>query len=311
MSERSIAIIGTGALGGYYGSRLHHAGRMVHFNLHNDFDHVRLHGLCVESPHGDFSIEKPRISQSISDLPPCDVVMVCVKTTTRGLLDEALGGALKDDGVVVVMQNGLNVEAEAAAIVGPDRVIGGMAFLCSNKIGPGHIRHLDYGLIRLGQYSVDNEPRGITSAMRDFAADLEAAGIDTVLEDDLVLARWKKLVWNVPYNGLSVVLDTTTDQLMQTPATRALCEALMGEVVTGAAAFGRTIEPAFVQQMLENTDKMVAYAPSMLLDYRAGRPMEIEAIHGEPVRAAASQGVDLPLMQCLYRQLQFIDSRRS
>ena len=237
--------------------------------------------------------------------------MVCVKTTTQGLLDQALGEALKDDGVVVVMQNGLNVETEAAAIVGPDRVIGGMAFLCSNKIGPGHIRHLDYGLIRLGQYAADNKPRGITPAMRDFAADLEAAGIDAVLEDDLVLARWKKLVWNVPYNGLSVVLDTTTDQLMQTPATRALCEALMSEVVAGAAAFGRTIEPAFVQQMLENTDKMVAYAPSMLLDYRADRPMEIEAIHGEPVRAAASKGVDLPLMQCLYRQLQFIDSRRS
>lgn len=310
MSERNIAIIGTGALGGYYGARLHHAGRAVHFNLHNDLDHVRLHGLRVESPHGDFSIEKPHISQRISDLPPCDVVMICTKTTTRGLLDESLRGALKADGVVVVMQNGLNVEAEAAAIVGPDRVIGGMAFLCSHKIGPGHIRHLDYGQIRLGQLSTDDRPRGITPAMRAFGADLEAAGIDVVLEEDLVLARWKKLVWNVPYNGLSVVLDTTTDQLMHAEPTRALCEALMHEVARGAASFGRTIESAFVEKMLHDTDKMVAYAPSMLLDYRAGRPMEIEAIHGEPVRAAASRGVDLPLMRCLYRQLQCIVSRR-
>jgi 2-dehydropantoate 2-reductase len=145
--------------------------------------------------------------------------------------------------------------------------------------------------------------------MRAFGADLKSAGIDVVLEDDLVLARWKKLVWNVPYNGLSVVLDATTDQLMHTEPTRALCEALMGEVVAGAASFGRTIEPAFIQKMLNDTDKMVAYAPSMLLDYRAGRPMEIEAIHGEPVRAAAARGVDLPLMSCLYRQLKAVSCK--
>jgi 2-dehydropantoate 2-reductase len=128
--------------------------------------------------------------------------------------------------------------------------------------------------------------------------------------EDLVLARWQKLVWNVPYNGLSVVLDANTAELMGDPDSLALVEGLMREVLAGAASCGRTIPAEFVGEMLEMTRVMKPYRASMKVDYDEGRPMEIEAIHGEPLRRAAANGVDLPLLKSLYHQLRFLGARR-
>ena len=241
MSKRSYAIIGAGALGGYYGARLVHAGHEVHFLLNRDYQEAKVSGLKVESPEGDFSIEKPNIYGCVEDMPKCDVVLVGLKTTSNHLLGDLLEAPLKEDGVVLVLQNGYGIEEEVAKIVGDDRVCGGLAFLCSNKVGPAHIKHLDYGIIRFGDYLPGEVAAGKTDRVVGLAGDFEAAGVPTEVEDDLVLARWKKLVWNVPYNGLSVVLHTTTDKIMQQADTRALCLELMWEVVAGAKSSGREI----------------------------------------------------------------------
>lgn len=303
MAERSYAILGTGALGGYYGARLHHAGLDVRFLLHSDYDHVREHGLRVISKHGDFSIAKPRIFRSADEMPRSDVAAVCLKTTQNHLLLSLLPPSVKSDGIVLMMQNGLGIEADAAAILPKHIIVGGLAFLCSNKVGPGHIEHLDYGAVRLGEHRSDDRPSGVTSAMEIVAADFERAGIPVVLEEDLVLARWKKLVWNVPYNGLCVVERTTTDVLMADPRTRALCEALMREVVAIAAAYGRPIRPAFVDKMLDDTEKMAPYKPSMLLDFERRQPLELEAIYRRPLDAAHAAGVPCPEIEGLYGEL--------
>ncbi|TFH25204.1 MAG: putative 2-dehydropantoate 2-reductase [Myxococcales bacterium] len=299
----SYTIIGTGALGGYYGARLHHAGADVGFLLNTDYEHVREHGLTVESVDGDFSIERPRIYAGTDTLEPADVALVCLKTTHNHLLPELLPAASRPDGVVVVMQNGLFMEDLAAAAVPGRTVLGAMAFLCSNKVGPGHIRHLDYGGIRVGQYSAEGRPAGLTAAVRSVGAVFGRAGIHVDLEADLLTARWKKLVWNVPYNGMCVVHDTTTDVLMNAPEMRARCESIMYEVTVAAAACGRPVDPSFVEEMMTTTDRMASYKPSMLLDYRAGRPMEVEAIYGNPLRAAEAAGASCPLIRELYEQL--------
>ena len=88
--QRRYAIIGTGALGGYYGARLAHAGCDVHFLLHSDYDHVRQHGLICESIDGDFSIAKPSAYRDTRDMPRCDVVCVALKTTQNHLLPAIL-----------------------------------------------------------------------------------------------------------------------------------------------------------------------------------------------------------------------------
>ncbi len=303
-----IAVIGTGAVGGYYGGLLQRAGRNVHFLLHSDYEYVKTHGLRIDSKDGDFQLPDVQAYEDPAAMPKCDLVMVALKTTANRLLNGILPHVVADDGLVLVLQNGLGPDEEAAAVVGADRVIGGLCFLCSNKVGPGHIRHLDYGLITLGEYRADGSAGGMTARLQELGALLESAGIPIRIEQDLLLARWKKLVWNIPFNGLSVVKNCLTDQLMSRPETRALCRAMMEEVATAAAACARPIEPAFIDRMLADTEAMEPYAPSMKLDYDNGRPLELAAIYGNPLRAAQARGLAMPETNRLYQQLQALSA---
>lgn len=308
-ANRSYAILGTGALGGYYGACLQRAGLDVHFLLRSDYEYVNKRGLVIESPDDDFILPQVRAYSDVSQMPSCDVVVVALKTTQNHLLPQLLPPVVKDDGVVLLLQNGLGVEAEVAQIVGPERVMGGLCFLCSNKVGPGHIRHLDYKEIKLGEYAHKYQACGITERMRYIADDFERAGIPIRLAEDLLLARWQKLVWNIPYNGLSVVLDATTDELTASKYTRFLAEQLMREVVAGAAAYGCNIPDSFINQMLDHTVKMKPYRTSMKIDYDERRPLEVEAIFGNPLRAAQAAGVYLPQIATVYQQLKFLDAK--
>ncbi len=310
MSQRRYAMIGTGGLGGFYGGRLARSGCDVHFLLHGDYEHVRDHGLRVDSVEGDFVLPSVHAYGRAADMPRCDVVAVAIKTTANDMLGELIGPVIADDGVVLVLQNGLGIEEQVAEIVGPSRVMGGLCFLCSSKVGPGHIRHLDYGYITLAEYDSLHRPKGITDRMRAIGGDFQAAGIRINYAEDLVLARWRKLIWNIPFNGLTALLDATVDLVMADEYSRAFAEGLMREVAGAAlCATGREIPEAFIRSQLDDTARMASYSPSMLLDHRAGRPMEIEAIFGAALRAAAGAGCPTPQIETMYRLLKFMDKR--
>lgn len=307
----TYTVIGTGALGGYYGGQLARSGRRVNFLLHSDSDPVQAHGLRVDlSRMNDSYTLTPAthdvgFSGSAAKLPGADVVLVCLKTTqNHSLPDLLLPNVVRDDTLVVTMQNGLHPERDLAAVVGEARTAGALCFLCSNKVGPGHISYLDYGFIKLGA-NPRNPNAAIGERLTVISDDLRAAGVDCNVVDDLVLARWQKLVWNVPYNGLSVVLNMTTDRMMADVDVRQRVVALMHEVAAAAkAADGRVIDDAFIETMLSNTAKMAPYKTSMMLDYEAGRAMEIEAIVGDPVAAADSAGCAVPAMRRLLAELR-------
>ncbi len=299
-TQKNIAIIGTGAVGGYYGALLQRAGFHLHFLLHSDYDHVCRHGLTIDSPAGNFHLPEVKAYRDPQKMPRCDMVIVTLKTTANTLLKNILPHVLKKDGVVLTLQNGLGSEEEIALIVGADRVVGGLCFLCANKGGPGHIQHLDYGLITLGEYRTGNRKGGITARLEQLAQTMQSAGIDIQLIEDLPQARWKKLVWNIQFNGLSVIQNSLTDTLFRDPETRALCKVLMKEVVNASI---RPIDPAFIEKMMLHTEKMEPYAPSMKLDFDRGNPMEIESIYGNPLRSAIARGIAMPETQKLYLQL--------
>jgi 2-dehydropantoate 2-reductase len=305
---KSFAIIGTGAVGGYYGGLLQKAGLDVHFLLHSDAEFVKRHGLTVDSVNGDFQLPQVNAYNDPKQMPRCDVVIVSLKTTANAILKDVLPHVLKADGVVLTLQNGLGSEEEIASITGPERVIGGLSFLCSNKVGPGHIRHMDYGLITLGEYRADGTPGGITPRLEQLVSTLKSACIEVQLIEDLSLGRWKKLVWNVPFNGLTVVKNCLTDELVKNPENRALCRRLMDEVAAASAGCARPIEPEFIEKMMEHTEKMVPYAPSMRLDFDRGHPMEVESIYGNPIRRAKAAGVAVPEMEALYQQLLVLNA---
>jgi 2-dehydropantoate 2-reductase len=300
---KSFAIIGTGAVGGYYGGLLQRAGFAVHFLLHSDYAFVKQNGLTVDSVNGNFRFPQVNAYHDPKKMPRCDVAIVSLKTTANSVLKEILPQVIKEDGVVLTLQNGLGSEEEIASIVDPERVIGGLCFLCSNKIGPGYIHHVDYGLITLGEYRADGKAGGITPRLEQLGAAMKSSEMQIQLIEDLPLARWKKLVWNVPFNGLTVVKNCLTDELMRNPEYKALCRRLMDEVAAASAACARSIDPAFIEKMLTDTEKMVPYAPSMRLDFDRGNPMEVESIYGNPVRAAKAAGIEMPETQKLYEQL--------
>ncbi len=310
MPNRNYAIVGTGALGGFYGARLQKAGLEVNFLLRSDYDRVKKHGLIVESPEGDFTLPQVRAYHDARKMPQCDVVIVALKTTQNHLLPKILPPLLKDNGTVLVLQNGLDSEPEVAQIVGAERVVGGLCFLCSYKVSPGHICHLDYGEITLGEYAQDYKFIGITDRLHQIARDFQRAKIPIKLSEDLLLSRWKKLVWNIPYNGLSVVLGARTDELMANPDTLILVEQIMGEVIAGAKSCDRIIPDDFIPHMLEYTHKMKPYRTSMKIDYDESRPLEVEAIFGNPIRVAQQAGINLPQIEVLYRMLKFVDVQR-
>jgi 2-dehydropantoate 2-reductase len=311
-SNESIryCIIGAGALGGLYGGMLARAGREVHFLLHSDFDHVRKQGLRVDSVLGDFHLpgEALHLHRDVSSIPACDVTIVGLKTTRNHLLAELLPNPTCGGGVVLCLQNGLHSELDSVAVVGPERVLGGCCFLCSNKIGPGHIRHIDYGRILMGEFTAADQPAaGITPRLARIASDMKAAGIDANATGDLWAARWRKLMWNIPFNGLSVALNASTRDLIDTPATEALAALIMKEVYDAAAAFGRQLPADAIEATLDHTREMVPYDSSMRLDYLAKRPMELRAIFEAPIAAARAAGVSMTRVEMLHHQLKFLD----
>jgi 2-dehydropantoate 2-reductase len=297
------AVVGPGAVGGLYGGMLAVAGCEVHAVLRSDAEHVRRHGFRLRSPLHDGPVPFV-VHEDASTVPPVEAVMVATKTTANRGLAPVLGPLTRAGTIVAVLQNGLGVEAQVAAACSPGvEVVGGLCFVCSNRVGPGEVHHLDYGTITVGAHTPDGSAGGRTAGVGAVAQDLSAAGVDVVVDDDLVAARWRKLVWNIPFNGLSVVLDAATDEIMAEPGSRAEARALMEEVAAASSACGKPLPDGFVDQMLSMTDAMAPYATSMKLDHDAGRPLELDAIYGATVAAARAAGCPVPRIEALAARL--------
>jgi len=294
-------VIGTGALGGFYGGMLAKAGGNVHFLLRGDFEYARENGLRVDSIMGDFHLPTIKAYSKTDDMPACDVVLVCLKTTENGSLPDLLRPLLRRNPVVLLLQNGLGVEEDLASRLPEAEIAGGLAFVCSQKNGPGHIRHLDYGKLDIASYNVKN-----AAVLHRIIDDFRAVGIPAELSNDLQFARWRKLVWNIPFNGLTVVMNTTTDRLAADASTQCLAREIMLEVIHGANRCGVGLRESLAQKMIDMTLEMIPYAPSMKLDYDNRRPMEIEYIYSRPIAAAARAGFDMPKTAMLESQLRFM-----
>ncbi len=297
-------IIGTGALGGFYGGMLAKAGQEVHFLLRSDFEYVQKHGLRVDSILGGFHLPQVKAYRNPADMPTCDVILVCLKTIGNHHLPDMLRPIVHEKSVVILLQNGLGLEEDLSEQLPQTMFSGGLAFICSNKIGPGHINHLDYGKLNIASFNVADQ-----AVLSQVVADFQQAGINADLLPDLKFARWQKLVWNIPFNGMTVVLNTTTDRIMANESTRELSKELMLEVIRGANACGVPLKESLAQQMIDMTLKMKPYAPSMKLDFDNRRPMEIEYIYSKPIEAARKAGFEMHKISMLEKQLRFIQSQ--
>ena len=304
MSSLRYAVIGMGAIGGFYGAKLARARREVHFLLHSDYEYVLSHGLRVTSCDGDFSLPHINAYSSSDTMPTADVVIVGLKTTNEHLLRTLLPPLLHPGTLVILIQNGIGVEADVQSWFPDLALAAGLAFICSAKTEPGHVHHQCYGSITLGNYSCRDE-----ALFQTVLADFCDAGIDAH-EVDYLEARWRKAVWNMPFNGMTVALQTQTNQLLAHPATRQLIYEQMMEVIGAANALGvSALDESFAQKMMQMTDEMVPYSPSMRLDFDFHRPMEIHYLYTRPIAEARAAGFPMPRLEMLERELLFIDAR--
>ena len=298
----TYAIIGTGAIGGYYGAKLARSGQEVHFLLHKDYEYVKAHGLQVDSCDGSFHLPQVNAYNSTEQMPKADVILVGLKTVNQHLLKTMLPPLLKDDTVVVLIQNGIGLEPDVQEWFPNLQLVAGLAFICSAKTEPGHINHQCYGSINLGNFSCHDEER-YNSILSDFIE----AGIDAH-SVEYYEARWKKAVWNMPFNGMTVALHTQTDLLLKSPSSRQLIIDLMMEVVGAAHALGITgIDESFVDKMIRMTEEMVPYSPSMRLDYDFLRPMEIDYLYTRPIAEARKAGFHMAKLEMLEQELRFLN----
>ena len=341
-----IAVVGCGAVGGFYGAKLARAGHEAHFLLRSDYHVVQRQGVRVQSPEGDFQV-KPRCAGRPEEIGPADLVLIGLKTTANDQFRRLLPPLVGPETAVLTLQNGLGNEEQLARLFPAGQILGGLCFVCLNRIAPGVIRHLGYGQVVLGEFQ--RPPAARTHAL---IARFCEAGVPCTATENLAQAHWEKLVWNIPFNGLGVagaagpeMLEflcsappheppsrasesaqtqpaslvprlssrpscLTTDQLLADEGWARLVRELMLEVIAAARSLGYCIPDEFAHEQIARTRKMGAYKASTLIDFERGQPLELESLFLEPLRQATRAGVPVPRLSALCAALTQADGTR-
>jgi len=272
---QSVAVVGSGA---------------VRFLVRSDFEAIFRDGLKVESAQGDFELPQVQAYQKAAEIGPVDLVIVAWKATANDQLASVLPPLLHAGTQVLTLQNGFGNCERLAEIVGPQRVLGGLCFICINRISPGRISHSAGGRMTIGEWRPDGSGRAVELEKR-----FKAAKIQAVAVDDLEKSQWEKLVWNIPFNGLSVAEGgVTTDVLLAAAETEAELRCLMGEVIAAARALGHDLSEDLIDFNIERTRPMGPYRTSSMIDFVEGREVEVAPIWEEPLRRANDAGVAMP-----------------
>jgi 2-dehydropantoate 2-reductase len=274
--------------------------------VRGDLSEIRREGLRIEGPGENIRVRNPNVYNSTREIGTCDLVLVAIKTTANEALVDLVPPLLHERTMVMTLQNGLGNEEFLATHFGPQRVLAGLCFICLSRTSRTTIERTDYGNIIVGEFNRPPLPR-----THEVAAEFNDCGLECNLAENLSLERWRKLVWNIPFNGLSILAGgVDTAAILADDALRRSTLALMEEVIEAANRCGFALETNAVSEQMKRTETMGAYKPSTLLDFEAGKPLEIEAIWGEPYRRAVAAGANVPRLEILYSLLKNIDRTR-
>jgi 2-dehydropantoate 2-reductase len=321
-----IAVVGCGALGSFYGAKLCRAGQDVHFLLRSDFDEVSRNGVTIQSEGEEFNV-RPKCARTPEEIGESDLVIIGLKTTANDQYPKLLPPLVGKHTAVLTLQNGLGNEEQLARLFPAEQILGGLCFVCLNRVKPGLVLHLDHGLIVLGEFQRPPQKR-----THEIAAIFQNAGVKCNVSENLARAHWEKLVWNIPFNGLGVASaagheafsdqksevrdqrsvrpSLTTDKLLANARWENIVRELMLEVIAAANALGHAIPTSLADRQIERTRTMGAYKASTLVDFELGRPLELDAIFLEPLRQAKKADIATPRLESLCRMLQTLDPAR-
>lgn len=307
MTNTKILVVGTGAIGGFYGSLLAKAGAKVATVCRSDYEIVKKSGIKINSPLGNFRFIPNQVLKEVAEYSENpDYILVATKVLPKIDIINIIKSKVSKNTSIILIQNGISIEEPLFKAFPENEIISGLAFICASKINPGEIFHQDYGMLTIGTY-----PRGISTKVTLLKELLSSAGIKCITSDNIILNRWIKLIWNAPFNPISVIaggVDTKT--ILKNKESYELTKNIMHEVVLLANKSGFNISTDTIQANIDNTLKMTPYKTSMLLDFENSRPLEVDAILGNTVKIARSFGIKIPYIESLYALLTLIDQKR-
>jgi len=254
-----------------------------------------------------------------------ELVLIGLKTTANAVLPKLLPPLVGPNSAVLTLQNGLGNEALIAGLIGPEKTLGGLCFVCLNRLAPGQIHHIAHGAVVLGEFERPALPR-----THQFAGYFQQSGVPCSVSENLEKSHWEKLVWNIPFNGLGVAstagLDAvlrgqlvseqtrgpclTTDRLLADQQWAQLVRELMLETIRTARGLGFEVPDAEAGRKIDLTLRMGPYKPSTVLDFESGRDLELEALFLAPLVAAQKASVPTPRLAALCSVLRQLTETR-
>jgi 2-dehydropantoate 2-reductase len=301
------ALVGPGAIGLYYGGLLANSGVALHVLARSDYQVLCADGIIirmVDLRSGELSkthvIRATSIEQDPAAIGAVDWVIIAAKATVNSELLASLQPLVEPKRTTLLtLQNGMG-NAEFFARHFPENpVLAGLCFVCVNRTAAGMVENYLPGRVEIGSLQ-DRFPSAAEQAVAAFAE----AGVKCELSPILDAALWRKLCWNVPFNGLAIAAGgISTDLILADAELVQRAWRLMREIQAAAAADGHMIADSFLQGQFDVTMKMGAYRPSSLIDYLDYRAVEVEAIFGEPLRRGQALGLVMPELTKLYAEL--------
>lgn len=312
-STSRYALVGPGAIGLYYGGLLAKSGCALHVLARSDYTAMHEHGLMIrmidpatQVLNAKYSITPAQVASEATEIGVVDCVIITAKTTVNAQLIESLHALIQPrHTVVLTLQNGMG-NAEYFATHFPNSpILGGLCFVCANRTKPAVVENYLPGRVEIG--ALCDEWSADAGAVVEV---FKAAGIQTSQSASFEASLWRKLCWNVPFNGLSIAAGgITTDLILADSKLASRARRLMEELRAAATLAGHEIADSFIQGQFDVTEKMGAYQPSSLIDYQAGRAVEVESIWGEPLRRGQSLGANMPELEKLYQEIKaFVDA---
>jgi len=295
-----IAIVGAGAVGGWYGGLLALQGHEVYFVTRRDFEIINKNGLCMRDAQGDKIVKIKKAYPDCSLIGICDLIIVAAKSTANHTLPDFIKPLIGQETILLTLQNGMGNCETFAAVISTERIVAGLCFVCINRLSPGVVENTHSGYVRMA--AAHGPPtESVTRCVKLFSE----AGIDCQSEQSLDAVLWKKLCWNIPFNGLAIAGGgITTDIIMGNDLLRERAEGLMKEVQAAAAACGVPFKDEHIARQLKVTAGMGAYRPSSLIDYLEGREVEVGGLWGEPLRRGQAAGVSMPKLSQLKTEIE-------
>lgn len=300
-----IAVMGTGAVGGYFGAKLAAAGHdLVFLARGKQLAALRRDGLRVDSPEGALLIREARFTDDPAPCGAVDLVLFCVKSYDTEAAADALGPLIGAATKIVSLQNGIDNPEIIARRWGADLAFAGVVYIGAQVSEPGLIRHWSGGKIVFGPAGAASpeDGRGIEQAFSD-------ANIPCALRSDIVKLQWGKLLWNAPFCAISCLARADVQQILRSAALRRLAVDCMAEVRAAALTRGIELSPSLFDETLAFSAGLGAFKPSMLQDFEAGKPLEYEALNGIVVKLLRDSGQTAPVNATFHALLAQIDPR--